>query len=423
MDDDDGNSLYVITANREKEKDLVSTTENSDGRGHEVVVVVVYRLFLIWILLVHFLHYYHISLLVEGRSSIKKNMYAPKIATAAALSLTSFSSTTTGFSSLRSVWPAFVTTATSSWSDGRLPLFGSCHLHQPKTNRGHSSPNSPRRVIITKRRMTTTSTTTGSSSSPSISNSATTTMTDVTTGATTSTTDTSERLENSERQHDIQAEFEWRDVLPMEKGSHNSSRIFIPSARVKDDDDDDVEDPFDDQMFRQRLESTLYMCQALGKSSLWIHIPMTRARLIEDMVALGLRFHHAERMTAVLNVWLKTDCQSKIPEYATHNVGVGAVVVNSRQQILVVREQRRNYMPWKTPTGLTELGESIDQAAEREVRKKQKTCFFFVSNRMCVSRTEYRLFCDERTSLVPIAIWFFEFFSHPKTFFPHSIHN
>ena len=107
----------------------------------------------------------------------------------------------------------------------------------------------------------------------------------------------------------------------------------------------------------------------------------------------------------VLNVWLKTDCQSKIPEYATHNIGVGAVVVNSRQQILVVREQRRNYMPWKTPTGLTELGESIDQAAEREVRKKKaknkkesiqkKPAFFRVLNPMCVflcvSRTEYGL--------------------------------
>ena len=91
-----------------------------------------------------------------------------------------------------------------------------------------------------------------------------------------------------------------------------------------DDDDDDVEDPFDDQLFRQRLESTLDMCHALGKSSLWIHVPMTRARMMEDMVALGLRFHHAERMTDVLNVWLKTDCQSKIPEYATHNIGVSA---------------------------------------------------------------------------------------------------
>ena len=69
---------------------------------------------------------------------------------------------------------------------------------------------------------------------------------------------------------------------------------------MNDDDDDDVEDPFDDQLFRQRLESTLDMCHALGNSSLWIHVPMTRARLIEDMVALGLRFHHDERMTDVL---------------------------------------------------------------------------------------------------------------------------
>ena len=83
-------------------------------------------------------------LLVEGTSSIKEIMHAPKIATTAALSLTTFSSTATGFSPLRSVWPAFVTTATSSWSDGHLPLFGSCHLHQPNTNHGHSSVLFPR---------------------------------------------------------------------------------------------------------------------------------------------------------------------------------------------------------------------------------------------------------------------------------------
>jgi ADP-ribose pyrophosphatase YjhB (NUDIX family) len=32
-----------------------------------------------------------------------------------------------------------------------------------------------------------------------------------------------------------------------------------------------------------------------------------------------------------------------------------------------VRELRQNYMPWKTPTGLSELGEQIDEAAVREV--------------------------------------------------------
>jgi ADP-ribose pyrophosphatase YjhB (NUDIX family) len=69
---------------------------------------------------------------------------------------------------------------------------------------------------------------------------------------------------------------------------------------------------------------------------------------------------------AVLNIWLQKG-QSKIPEFATHNVGVGAFVVNSRDEILCVRELRRNYRPWKTPTGLTELGEQIDEGAIREV--------------------------------------------------------
>lgn len=51
-------------------------------------------------------------------------------------------------------------------------------------------------------------------------------------------------------------------------------------------------------------------------------------------------------------------------------VGVGAVVINSRNEILCVRELRRNYLPWKVPTGLTELSESLDEAAIREVMEE-----------------------------------------------------
>lgn len=84
------------------------------------------------------------------------------------------------------------------------------------------------------------------------------------------------------------------------------------------------------------------------------------------MHALGFRFHHAVGAKAVLNLWLK-ESESKVPEFATHNVGVGAVVINSRSEILCVRELRQNYMPWKTPTGLSNLGEQIDDAGVREV--------------------------------------------------------
>lgn len=162
---------------------------------------------------------------------------------------------------------------------------------------------------------------------------------------------------------------EWEDVLPLQKGSHNSAKVQIPSASAQEDQDDS--DIFSKSAFRERLNATVTACRELGKSSLWVEVPMDRASLIEDMCEFGFQFHHAEREVAVLNVWLK-DTESKIPNFATHNVGVGGVVVNSRNEILCVKELRTNYLKWKTPTGHTELGEQIDEAIEREVWEETK---------------------------------------------------
>jgi ADP-ribose pyrophosphatase YjhB (NUDIX family) len=161
---------------------------------------------------------------------------------------------------------------------------------------------------------------------------------------------------------DIDGMETFSDVLPVEKGSHNSAKVSVPVFDL-----DNGDNFFDKATFRDKLGATVTACRELGRSSLWVEVPMSRAGLIEDMAEFGLRFHHARDDTAVLNVWLKDEHESKIPEFATHNVGVGAVVVNSRNEILCVRELRKNYMPWKTPTGLSELGEQIDEAAVREV--------------------------------------------------------
>jgi len=46
-------------------------------------------------------------------------------------------------------------------------------------------------------------------------------------------------------------------------------------------------------------------------------------------------------------------------------------VVNSRDEILVVREKsNRNYLPWKIPGGLAELGENVEDCAIREVEEE-----------------------------------------------------
>jgi len=162
---------------------------------------------------------------------------------------------------------------------------------------------------------------------------------------------------------------EWDEVLPFEDGSHNSAKIVIPAASTAaaESENSKVADPFERSTFAQRIEATIATCRELHKSSIWIEVPMTRASLIEDLANFNMEFHHAEGNTANLCLWLKDDSDNKIPNYATHQVGVGAFVVNSRDEILCVRELRRNYYPWKVPGGLAELGEHLDEAVTREV--------------------------------------------------------
>lgn len=152
----------------------------------------------------------------------------------------------------------------------------------------------------------------------------------------------------------------WKGLLPFSDSSHNSATISVPSNP-----DDDTH--FHPTTFPKLLENTVTALRDMKKSSVWVEVPMSRARLLEDMQDLGFEFHHAEGTVAKLNLWLREDMPSKIPEYATHHLGVGAVVINSREEILCIRELRQNYMPYKIPTGLSERGESIAEAAEREV--------------------------------------------------------
>jgi len=187
-------------------------------------------------------------------------------------------------------------------------------------------------------------------------------------------------------------------LLPYEDGSHNSAKIIIPEKGIDTEFDDVNEDDNCNRMamngsdeastsataksiekakaskscFRRRLEATIEACKQLQKSSLWITVPMNQARFIESMTDIsGLELHHTdEKQNIHLSKWLKDDIENKIPQYATHQVGVGAMVVNSKNEILCVREIRNNYRPWKIPGGLAELGEQLDVAAIREVKEE-----------------------------------------------------
>jgi len=61
----------------------------------------------------------------------------------------------------------------------------------------------------------------------------------------------------------------------------------------------------------------------------------------------------------MMTKWLPTDAPNTLPPNASHQVGVGAIVVNDQQQVLVVQEANgplRGQGVWKMPTGLVHAG-------------------------------------------------------------------
>lgn len=98
-------------------------------------------------------------------------------------------------------------------------------------------------------------------------------------------------------------------LLPFEKSSHNSVTVVIP-----EDDNDKI---FEKSTFKQKLEETVSALRVMEKSSVWVHVPMSRGSLLEDMVDLGFEFHNAQGNIAKLNLWLPKDIETKVPEFAT----------------------------------------------------------------------------------------------------------
>jgi ADP-ribose pyrophosphatase YjhB (NUDIX family) len=125
--------------------------------------------------------------------------------------------------------------------------------------------------------------------------------------------------------------------------------------------------------FGKRLEASLVTWALEGKRGIWIHIPPELAHLVPICTAQGFDFHFAKPGMLVLTKWLPEDTESRLPMGPTHQVGIGALVVNDQGQMLVVQEKTgpaANYKIWKMPTGLLDRGEDIGMAATRELQEE-----------------------------------------------------
>ncbi|CAN2388859.1 Nudix (nucleoside diphosphate linked moiety X)-type motif 6 [Pristimantis euphronides] len=123
----------------------------------------------------------------------------------------------------------------------------------------------------------------------------------------------------------------------------------------------------DEADFRSWLQGAIKTWREDGRIAVWMHVPITLSGLITYAASEGFTFHHAENDTSTLMLWLRNG-PSKLPGYATHQVGVaGAVLDEVSGKVLVVQDRNKTVNAWKFPGGLSDPGEDIGATVVREV--------------------------------------------------------
>jgi ADP-ribose pyrophosphatase YjhB (NUDIX family) len=132
--------------------------------------------------------------------------------------------------------------------------------------------------------------------------------------------------------------------------------------------------PKDAETFRKMMKSSMMEWTHLKKRGVWLHLNIESSDLIPIATSeFGFQFHHAEKDHVMLTKWLPEDETNTLPSNASHTVGVGVLVTDSKHRVLLVREKTGPAAKlgiWKIPTGLVDAGEELHDAALRELKEE-----------------------------------------------------
>ena len=128
--------------------------------------------------------------------------------------------------------------------------------------------------------------------------------------------------------------------------------------------------PADPDAFGVRLRRSLELWRDEGHRSVLLELPRSLAPLIPVAVAQGFSFHHSN--PDELHLLRSLTGEPVYVPSAMHTLGAGGVVINERDEVLVVWEASHLDRPndYKLPGGFIDPGEHIAEGVEREVREE-----------------------------------------------------
>jgi len=121
------------------------------------------------------------------------------------------------------------------------------------------------------------------------------------------------------------------------------------------------------EQFTKDLKDSLDIWKEEKRRGIWLKIRIENSAFIPIAVEHGFVFHHAQKDYVTLTKWLP-ESRNTLPGFANHYIGVGGLVLNSKGEVLVVKEKNgpiRGF--WKIPGGMVDPGEDLVEAVKREV--------------------------------------------------------
>ena len=119
--------------------------------------------------------------------------------------------------------------------------------------------------------------------------------------------------------------------------------------------------------FATDLSSTIKRWHEENLKVAWLEIPKASFSAIAIASEQGFVFHHVTEEYAMMTIQIEDN--AFVPPYATHYIGVGGVVINENDELLVVSEKYRapgRGPGYKLPGGALLPGEHLAEAAVSE---------------------------------------------------------